>query len=424
MIGTFLLMLPVSVKTGNVSFIDAFFTATSACCVTGLIVFDTFTKWTLFGQIVILCLIQVGGLGFITIITMLSRFIKKKVSLREKLLLKESIGSIYTGDTKRLVKIVVSGTVIFELLGAVILCTQYIPEMGFKNGLFTSVFLSVSAFCNAGFDVMGRIAPGSSLMTVNNNPVILITIAFLIIIGGIGFIVWEDIATNKLKFKRYNFYTKLTLSTTAVLLIGATVVYLIFEKNNTLENMPPMQALLNAFFASTTARTAGFNSIPISEMSGVSKVLTYILMLIGGSSASTAGGIKTVTVAVLFLCITSTLRNSKEIEVFGKRITDDIIRRAAAIFLINCTEVFIASLLISLFNPEFSYTDILFECFSAIGTVGMTAGITSKLALASKIIIAAMMFIGRITSLTFVFSLYFEKNNKDTKKPKGNLLIG
>lgn len=417
-------MLPVSVKNGNVTFIDALFTSTSACCVTGLVVFDTFTKWTLFGQLVIICLIQVGGLGFITIITMLSRFIKKKVSLREKLLLKESVGSIYTGDTKRLVKVVITGTILFEVLGAAVLCTQFIPEMGLKNGLYTSVFLSVSAFCNAGFDVLGRIEAGSSLITVNNNPVILLTISALIIIGGIGFIVWEDIATNKLRFKRYNFYTKLALVTTAILLTGATVIYYVFERNNTLADMSLPRAVLNAFFTSATTRTAGFNSVATNELSGISKVLTYILMLIGGSSASTAGGIKTVTVAVLFLCITSTLKSSREIEVFGKRITDDALRRATAILLINCTEVFAASLIVSLFNPDFSYSDILFECFSAIGTVGMTTGITPHLALGSKIIIALLMFIGRITSLTFVFTFYSEKSIKDTKKPKGNLLIG
>ena len=229
LIGTALLSLPISVKNGDITFLDALFTATSASCVTGLIVYDTFNKWTLFGQIVILCLIQIGGLGFITIMTMLSRFVKKRVSLREKLLLRESVGTIYKGDMKSLVNTVLTGTIMFEMLGAVILSTQFIPKMGFKNGLFTSVFLSVSAFCNAGFDVLGRIEAGSSLITVNNNPVIILTISALIIVGGIGFIVWDDIYRRKARFKRYSLHTKLTIVTTLALLTFGTIIFLVLE---------------------------------------------------------------------------------------------------------------------------------------------------------------------------------------------------
>lgn len=426
-IGTILLMLPISIKSGSVSFIDALFTAASATCVTGLVIFDTFTKWTLFGQIVILCLIQIGGLGFITIITMLSRFLKKKVSLREKLLLKESFGTIPMGDTKKIVKVVIRGTILFEVSGAAILCTQFIPQMGLKNGLYTSVFLSVSAFCNAGFDVLGRIQPGSSLITVNTNPVILLTIAALIIIGGIGFIVWDDIIDRKFKIKRYSLHTKLTLITTAILLIGATVLYYIFERNNTLADLSAGQALLNAFFAGTTTRTAGFNSIPNSDLCMESKAITYILMFIGGSTGSTAGGIKTATIAVLFLCVIATLKNSRDIEIFGKRINDDVIRKAISIFMINLSEVFIASVIIAVCQPEISYSDILFECISAIGTVGMSTGITPSLELIPKIIITLLMFIGRITSLIFAFMFILEsgKNgSRSAQKPKGNLFIG
>ncbi|MGN1202888.1 MAG: TrkH family potassium uptake protein [Eubacterium sp.] len=423
-LGAFLLTLPISVKTGSVSFIDALFTATSATCVTGLIIFDTFTKWTLFGQIVILCLIQIGGLGFITIITMLTRFIKKKVSLREKLLLKESFGNIYTGDTKRLVRIVIFGTIICEVSGAAILCTQFIPQMGFKNGLYTSVFLSVSAFCNAGFDVLGRIEAGSSLVTVNTNPVILLTICALIIIGGIGFIVWEDIIEHKSKIRRYRLHTKLTLVTTAVLLIGGTLLYYIFESNNTLSDLSVGQKLLNAFFTSTTTRTAGFNSVPTGDLCPASKMITFILMFIGGSAGSTAGGIKTATVAVLFLCVIATLKNSRNIDAFGRRITIDTIRKAVAITLINFSEVLAASIIITVCQPELGYSNILFECFSAIGTVGLGIGITPMLEILPKCIIIALMFVGRITSLVFAFLFYLDINYKSSQKPKGTLLIG
>lgn len=422
--GTILLMLPISVKSGNVSFSDALFTATSASCVTGLIRFDTFTKWTLFGQLVILCMIQIGGLGFITIITILTRFIKKRFSLKDGLMLKESMGTIYKGDLKSLVNVVAAGTVLFEVLGAVILSTQFIPQMGFKNGLYTAVFLSVSAFCNAGFDVMGRIDPGSSLITVNDNPIILLTISALIIIGGLGFIVWDDIYRKKGRFKRLSIHTKITVITTIALLLISAVLFAVFEWNNTLNNMPVWQKILNAFFAGVTPRTAGFNSIATSEMSSISKILTYILMFIGGSSGSTAGGIKTATLAVLVLCALSTLRNKKDIDVFDRRITDDTIRKASSIVTINLFAIFVSSIIISLFQSESSYSDILFECISAIGTVGMTTGLTPQLAPVPEIIIALMMFIGRVTSLVFAFSILFMNNNATSKKPIGNILIG
>lgn len=422
--GTFLLSLPVSVKDGDVTFLDALFTATSASCVTGLIVYDTFSKWTLFGQLVILCLIQIGGLGFITIMTMLSRFVKKRVSLREKLLLRESVGTIYKGDMKSLVNTVLTGTVMFELLGAVILSTQFIPEMGFKNGLYTSVFLSVSAFCNAGFDVLGRIEPGSSLITVNNNPVIIFTISALIIIGGIGFIVWDDIYRRKAKFKRFSLHSKLTIVTTLALLAVGTVIFAVLEWNNSLADMPLWQKLLNAFFCSVTPRTAGFNSIAAGEMNGASIMLTYALMFIGGSSGSTAGGVKTITAAILLLCAVSTLRNKRDIEVFGRRITFDAVRKAAAITAINFSAIFISTIIINICQPSLGYSHILFECISAIGTVGMTTGITPLLDTFPKIVIALLMYIGRITSLVFAFSIIFSSKKTTTKKPTGNIMIG
>ncbi|MGN0521439.1 MAG: TrkH family potassium uptake protein [Eubacterium sp.] len=424
LLGTALLMLPISAKTPGISFTDALFTATSATCVTGLVVFDTFTKWTLFGQIVILCLIQIGGLGFITIFFTFTQFLKKRVSLKEKMLFKENIGSIYTGNMKKLVRKVIAGTAIFEILGALILCTQFIPKMGFKNGLYTSVFLSVSAFCNAGFDVMGRKLPGSSLMTVNNNPVILLTIALLIIIGGIGFIVWDDITIKKFRFKQYSLHSKLTLVTTGILLIASTAAYLIFEYDNTFKDMGFGQSLLNAFFTGVTPRTAGFNSVDTSELCGASKMITYVLMFIGGSSGSTAGGIKTTTVAVLFLCVMATTKNKRSIEAFGKRVDEDALRKTTALLFINLSEIFLSSLIISAIQKELSFSDILFECISALGTVGMTTGITPHLQLIPKLIIILLMFVGRLTSLVFALMFVIEKNNTSTQKPKGLVLIG
>lgn len=417
-------MQPFSIKTGDVSFVDALFTATSATCVTGLSVFDTFSKWTIVGQLIILCLIQIGGLGFITLISLAGQFVKRRATVKEKILIKESIGSIYTGNIKRIAKRVLIGTGLIELLGAILLFTQYIKLLDFKEALYTSVFLSISSFCNAGFDVMGRFEAGSSLVTVNSNPVILLVISMLIIIGGIGFIVWDDIIENKLRFSKYTMYTKLVIITTLILLFGGAIVYFIFEYSNTFSQMGIVDKLTNAFFCSVTTRTAGFNSVPIAEMSDASKMITYILMFIGGSSASTAGGIKTVTIAVLFLCFISTFSNEKEVSCFGRSIPDDQIRKATAIFFINLNIVLISSFAISAIQPSLNYFDVLFECFSALGTVGMTAGITTSLTLAPKLIVAMMMFVGRLTSLIFVFSFRFKSNTISTKKPDGMILVG
>lgn len=424
LVGALLLMLPISVKSGSVSFLDALFTATSASCVTGLVIFDTFTKWTLFGQIVIICLIQIGGLGFITIITLFSRFVKKRFSVHEKILLRESLGSIYTGGTKGLVRVVVGGTAIFELLGAAILSTQFIPQLGVKSGLYTSVFLSISAFCNAGFDIMGRISPGSSLMSVNDNPVIILTIAFLIIAGGIGFLVWDDIVSNRFKAKKYNVHTKLVLVTTAILLVIGTVFFMIFEYSNTLDGMPIWQKILNSFFASSTARTAGFNSVSNASLTAPSRMITDILMLIGGSSGSTAGGIKTTTIAIMFLCVISTFRKKRDVEIFGKRISSDDMMKSAAIVFINVAQIVAGAIVIIIAQPSLELSDVLFECFSAMGTVGMTTGITSSFETIPKIVIILMMFIGRLTSLVFAFTFFYGVKRSSAQKPRGNLLIG
>ncbi|MCH5314932.1 MAG: Trk family potassium uptake protein [Eubacterium sp.] len=424
LVGALLLMLPISVKSGSVSFLDALFTATSASCVTGLVIFDTFTKWTLFGQIVIICLIQIGGLGFITIITLFSRFVKKRFSVHEKILLRESLGSIYTGGTKGLVRVVVGGTAIFELLGAAILSTQFIPQLGIKSGLYTSVFLSISAFCNAGFDIMGRISPGSSLMSVNDNPVIILTIAFLIIAGGIGFLVWDDIVSNRFRAKKYNVHTKLVLVTTAILLVIGTVFFMIFEYSNTLDGMPIWQKILNSFFASSTARTAGFNSVSNASLTAPSRMITDILMLIGGSSGSTAGGIKTTTIAIMFLCVISTFRKKSNVEIFGKRISSDDMMKSAAIVFINVAQIVAGAIVIIIAQPSLELSDVLFECFSAMGTVGMTTGITSSFETIPKIVIILMMFIGRLTSLVFAFTLFYGVKRSSAQKPRGNLLIG
>lgn len=424
LIGTALLMLPISSKSGNVSFSDALFTATSAACITGLVPFDTFTGWTYFGQLVLISLIQTGGLGFITMLALIVKLTKRKMSLKQKMLLKESVGSLTLGDVKELVKSVLIFTASCESAGALLLMTRFIPLAGIKHGIYMSVFTSISAYCNAGFDLMGMFSPSSSLITVNHDPIVLITISLLIIMGGLGFIVWEDMKHNKFRYSSFTVHTKLTLITTLVLLFGGTVLFFIFEYHQTLSGMPLGTKILNAFFCSVTPRTAGFNSVDISAMTSNSKMLTILFMFIGGSSASTAGGVKTSTIAVLFLCLLSDIRNKEEIDAFGKRITLETIKKAVSVVMINLVEIFIAVVLISTLQGDLSLSDIIFECTSAMGTAGMTAGITHLLGTASKVIIIMLMYLGRLTSLIFALSFVRSKPKTSTKKPKCNVMVG
>lgn len=423
-VGTALLMLPISSRSGSVSFLDALFTATSATCITGLVPFDTYTSWTLFGQIVIICLIQVGGLGFITFLALATSIFGRKMSLKKKMLLKESVGSLNLGDVKSLFKAALIFTFACEGVGALLLMTRFIPMTNVKMGIYMSVFTSISAYCNAGFDLMGMFMPSSSLTTVNGDPVIILTISALVVFGGLGFIVWEDMRKCKFKAKSFSPYSKLVLITTGFLLISGTLLFLLLENGYTLSGMSIGKKVLNAFFSSVTPRTAGFNSVDIASMSSLSKMLTIVLMFIGGSSGSTAGGVKTATIAVLFLCLFVNMRNKDDIEIFDKRVDSKIVNRAVSITLINLVEIFVATIIISFTQSEFRLIDVIYECASAIGTVGMTAGITSSLCPLSQIIIIVMMYIGRLTSLIFALSFVSSKPKTTTQKPLCNVMVG
>lgn len=424
LLGSLLLSLPVSAKHGSVAYIDALFTATSATCITGLVPFDTFSSWSVFGQIIILCLIQIGGLGFITVLSLLVNVFRKKMSLKYKMLLKESVGSFHLSDVKTLVKTVIVFTVSCELIGAVLLAIRLVPLTDLKRGIYMAVFTSVSAFCNAGFDLMGVFSPSSSLTTVNNDPVIILTISMLVIFGGIGFIVWQDLKDKRFRLKSLTVHSKLVLFTTAVLLLGGMALFFVFEYNYTFKDMNFGSKLLNSFFCSVTPRTAGFNSVEISEMNPVSRMLTTVLMFIGGSSGSTAGGVKTTTIAVLILCVITNIRNKDEITVFNNRITLETVKRAVTVAVTNLFEIFIGILIISFVQSEFSLSDIIFECVSAMGTVGITTGITPNLNTVSQIVIIVLMYIGRLTSLIFALSFVVTKPKTTTKKPKGEFMVG
>lgn len=424
-LGTFLLMLPVSSKTGVwTPFADALTTATSASCVTGLIVYDTFTHWSLFGQIVILGLIQVGGLGYMIFITMFSLLIDRKIGLRERGLLKESTNSLNIGGLVGLVKKTVIGTVIFEAIGAVILSWRFIGVFGAKRGIYYGIFHSVSSFCNAGFDLMGALEPYSSVTYFQSDPIVLITLSLLIITGGLGFVVWSDICENKFRFKKYKLHSKIVIMTSGVLLVSGTVLIFALEYNTTLAGMNLFDKTVNAFFASSSARTAGFNSVAVSDMTPGSYLLHILLMLVGGSPGSTAGGFKTTTFAVIVLTARATVRNSKNVNVFSRRIDSDIIRKALTVVMIYISFMFTSTLIICAANPELTLPEVLFETASAIGTVGISVGVMGKVNLAGQLILTVLMFCGRVGSMSFAMVFAQRKTESKVMYPSEKIIVG
>ena len=422
--GTCLLMLPCSSRTGEFTpFITALFTATSATCVTGLILVDTYTHWSFFGQLVLLLLIQIGGLGFITIGTAVSLVLRRKIGLKERGWIKESFNVLDIGGVVRLIKRVLKGTVLFEGIGALLLFTRFYPEMGFFNGLYYSIFHSISAFCNAGFDIMGKYKPYSSFTAYYDDPIVSFTLSALILIGGIGFIVWSDIIDHKWHFKKYALQTKMVLSFSAVLVFGGALLFYLLERNNLYADMSTTGIICSSFFSVITPRTAGFNTLDIGSLTEGGKLLTIILMFIGGGSGSTAGGVKMATIFVLLLHLRSTLLRTTGTNIFGRRIEDDTITKATALL---CTYLFagLAATLAICGMQGFSVGDTLFEVISAICTAGMTAGLTSQLNFISRLIIIFLMYIGRLGSLSFALSFTDHKKLTHIMQPVERINIG
>ena len=374
LVGTFLLLLPIS--SNHTDFLDALFTATSATCVTGLVVYDTATHWTLFGQIVILILIQIGGLGFITIGVFLATYLKKKISLRQRGLIEESVSSLKLAGGVKLVKHIIKGTFLFEGIGAVILSLVFIEDFGLLKGIYLGIFHSVSAFCNAGFDLLGIIEPYGSLTPYASNIVVNITIMILIIIGGLGFVVWQDLYEKKLHFRNYLLQTKIVLITSFIFIFGGAFLFYIFEYQHALASLSSEEAILASFFQSITCRTAGFNTIDVSHLKPATSLLMMLMMFVGGSPGSTAGGIKTTTFAVLIIFVYSTMTNKSEANAFNRRFDSKTIKKACSVFLINFIFIIISSFIIFNDQPHLPMQDTFFEIFSALGTVGISTGIT------------------------------------------------
>lgn len=422
--GTVLLMLPISyVGEDAPSVLDALFTATSASCVTGLVTLDTGIFWSPFGQGVILFMIQIGGLGFMTIATLFFLLFRKKMGLRQKEVMSESINSSGIGGTLRIAKHIVLGTLLFEGTGAVILTARYFLHYGFPFGkaLWFGIFHSVSSFCNAGFDLNGNFA---SFCNYSDDWVICITLMALVVLGGLGFFVWEEIRTKKFSFRKWSLHTKLVVTVSTVLILVPTILFFVLEQNASHGGLDFSDAVLASFFDAISPRTAGMNITDTASLSSAGLLLTVVLMFIGGSPSSTAGGIKTTTVTILVLYAVSSVRKSRYVGAFGKRIRNDAVQKAVSIFFINLTLALSGLLFICALQPELPFAHVVFEVFSGMGTVGMTCGITRDLESLSKIVLILLMFCGRVGSISFGAALLEKKAPPPVMAPYEDVTIG
>lgn len=422
--GALLLTLPCASKSGeSLGFFTALFTATSATCVTGLVLVDTLTGWTLFGQIVILALIQVGGLGFMTIITIFSFAANRRVGLRERLLIAESLSLNEMEGAVRLIRHVVTGTACIELVGAAILACCFAGDFSPGAALWRGIFHSVSAFCNAGFDLMGGF---NSLVEYVDSPVVVLTVCALIIVGGLGFGVWEDFYKNRGRLRRMGMYSKLVFIITGVLVFGGMAFFFAAEYSNpaTMGDMSLGDRLLAALFQSVTTRTAGFNTIDQTSLTDASKFGSIVLMFIGGSSGSTAGGVKTVTVGVLLLNALAVMRGRPHLVVFKREIPQESVLNAATLVLIALVLTTAGATAISMIDG-LPFLDSLFETVSAYATVGLSSGVTAQTSLVSRMILIAFMFFGRVGFMTVALALLMRgRGSGDIRYPSVKILIG
>lgn len=428
--GALMLNLPISTNNGeSIGFLNALFTATSAVCVTGLVVVDTASYWNEFGQFIIITLIQTGGLGFMTIATMFSLLTRKKINLRERLLIQESLNQRDLSGLVKLTRYIIVMTLAIEGIGALLLSTIFIPRLGLAKGIWYSIFHSISAFCNAGFDLMSAITGEqySSLTYFTNNTLVNFVICGLIILGGIGFPVLLDIINNK-KYSKLNIHSKIVINTSAILIvIGFLFIFIAeFNNKNTLGSLGIKGKVLSSIFQSVTLRTAGFNTVDLTLLGESTLFLMVILMLIGGSPASTGGGLKTTTIATLFLTVKAFILGKEDIEVYQRRIGAGTIRKSLGIFFVGVSIVLIAILAFTIVNPEFTLIEASFEVVSAFATVGLSIGGSYQLTFLGKLLIITLMFLGRVGSLT-IFIALLSRNTKVKSKiryPEGKIIVG
>lgn len=427
LLGTILLNLPAASRSGqSPGLLTCLFTATSSTCVTGLVLVDTATQWSIFGQAVILGMIQLGGLGFVTVMALFSMMLRRKIGLSERLILVSNFNLNNMNGVVRLVRFTLKWTLIFECCGALALMTRFIPAYGLGQGIWLSVFHAVSAFCNAGFDLLGQDAPFQSLTPFQGDPIVLFTLMALIVIGGLGFFVWNDIAQRK-KQGRLSTYTKLVLTmTVSLILLGAGIVFAVeYHNPDTLGAMPLWKKILNALFQSVTFRTAGFGAMDQGALRDTTVALGCILMLIGGSSGSTAGGIKTGTVAVLALSLWADLRGRGTVVIAGRSLSRRQQSNAMTLTMTVMLLFVSGSMFLSLFE-SLPFMTAAFEVASALGTVGLSAGVTPGLSMVSRVFVMALMYLGRvgILSISIAFASRRQAAESKIQYPVTNLMIG
>ncbi len=432
--GAGLLTLPISARDGGVtSFIDSFFVATSATCVTGLTPFDTWSHWSAFGQLVIILLIQVGGLGMVTFTTGFTLFLHKKIGLRDMKIVKEYTGASIK-DAASLIKTIIYWTLFCELCGAIALGFRFVPKYGL-SGVWASSFIAISAYCNAGFDVIGFDVPGNSLIGFASDPVVSVTVTLLITLGGMGFLVVSDIYSvmnRKIKLKgshqRLNLHTVIVLVTSLILLFGGALMFLMVEHDNTLKDMSLGEGFFASLLESSVLRTAGFNAMPMANLRDVSKVLSILLMFIGASPVSTGGGVKTTTIVVLLVTVFCVLKGENETVLKNHRISKSTVYKSLTVFALAIGVIILASLLIDgvEMGKGFSMLEIIFEVVSAYSTTGTSLGITPELSVFSKILLSLVMFIGRVGIISTIFAMSIKRKSdrKDKIFPEARVIVG
>ena len=404
---TLLLMLPISSQSRTVTPpLTALFTATSAVCVTGQVLVDTGMHWSLFGQVVLIAAIQIGGLGVMTLLALVSMAMGRRIGLRQRTILQESVASFSVGGIVRLIRLALIGTAVIEGLGAAALAFRFVPMLGWAKGLWYSVFHAISAFCNAGFDLMGPVSGSfSSLECFVGDPLINLTVMTLILVAGLGFPVWQDLAQNRLCWKKLRLHTRAVLALTAFLVLVPAALFFITERNATMAGMTTGTRVWASLFSAVTPRTAGFDTVPTGEL-------------------SPAGGAKTTTLLLVVLTAVSILRGEEDVHIFGRRIENDLLRRACSIVVVYLTLGAMATLAICAMQPEFTLQQVLIEVFSAIDTVGLTAGITRQLNTASRVLLILLMYAGRLGSMTFMILLTRRKPPAPVQYPTDKILVG
>ena len=422
--GSLLLTLPISARDGCFTpYLDALFTATSATCVTGLVVVDTFLHWSLFGQIVILALIQIGGIGFMTVLTMVMILLRKNVGLYQRQVIMQDAGNLSLSGSVSLILRILKGTLIIEGIGALLLSVRFCQDFGLLTGIYYGLFHAISAFCNAGFDLMGRFGAFSSLTPYADDPLVCLTIVTLIFLGGLGFLVWTDLLKCRLHYKRFTLHTRIALVATAALIIIPTFLFFLYERNHLLAGLSVPQALLRSLFTAVTPRTAGFNTIDMANLTTGSCLLTIILMFIGGNSGSTAGGIKITTFAVLLISPLAGARRSNALVVSGRQLDDSIAKEAMATVSAYLVFSLTGCMIMAAVEP-YALSQLLLEVVSAVATVGLSSGITPTLTPISQLTLIVLMFAGRLGVMTLAIAFGDRGSPPPLRRPKGRILIG